>query len=101
MLLPRPEIRIATRFGSRMMGRGPSFGVAAPRWGSDTRVTGTTDRASAFTSLNSTNLPVGFLCARVTDGELREVVLTDDGNHSYAAVECPYHFLRRDIAALT
>src|SRR6185437_15109390 len=93
MLLPRPEIRIATRFGSRIVSRGPVL-RGIPRAGL------AVDGAAARALFNATDLEDRLLEAenRVSDG--LHLAFVGDHRHSDAAVERARHLLRSDSAAL-
>src|SRR5262245_45928431 len=84
MLLPRPEMRTATRFESRMVGRESSCGANA---------------AAAQARLDAAD--VEYRLARGFERVSNTVRLAaaDDGDHSDPAVEGAHHFLGRDLPA--
>src|SRR5690348_16394268 len=86
MLLPRPEIRIATRLGSRIVSRGPVL-RRVPRAGL------AVDGAAALTRFDAPDLH-GRGGARRARNFRR-----DDHGHADAAVERPRHLLGRDVPA--
>src|SRR3954464_12820484 len=91
MLLPRPEIRIPTRFGSRIVDRGPVL-RGAPRAGL------TAHGAAALARFDAADfeyrLARAFERGRHFGGKLRS---NDDG-HSDAAVKSARHLLRSDAS---
>jgi hypothetical protein len=88
MLLPRPEIRIATRFGSRIVGRGPVlWRIPRSRRACDGAA------APAFFDLpnpEGVKLFLNRFC----------ILGGDDHNHPNAAIEGPRHFLGLEPSAL-
>ena len=93
MLLPRPEIRIATRFGSRIVRRGPILGApqvpawpqtVQPRWPAFDPA----DLEDRFARAFERAVTASVACRR------------NDHRHADAAVEGPRHFFRGDPAAL-
>src|SRR5438477_5613399 len=85
MLLPRPEIRMATRLGSRIVGCGRAF---------------TCDRAPARALLDPPDLEHRLAGAFEQRCDLRRLFGRNDHNHADAAVESPRHFFRRNSSAL-
>src|SRR3954470_791559 len=93
MLLPRPEIRIATRLGSRMVGRGP-IPIAVPCAGL------AADGAAATAFLDSSDLEDCLARALQIVRHAVRRFRRDDHGHADAAVEGPRHLLRRQASAL-
>src|SRR5260221_7046320 len=88
MLLPRPETRMATRFGSRIVGDGPVLG----------RVPGTrlaAHGAAAMPLLDAANLG----CAVERGGNSLRKAGFDDHRHADPAVKRSRHFLGSDPPA--
>src|SRR5690242_6631583 len=91
MLLPRPEIRIATRFGSRIVRCGPILGRVPGA--------GPACHGAAATSFFDPADPEGSF-AGTLDGAHNVVrsVRSDDHDHADAAVESARHFLGCDVS---
>src|SRR3954451_17603124 len=89
MLLPLPEIKIATRRESRMVGRGP-VPVGVPRPGT------AADGAATRSGFDPANLECAVERARYS---FRNAGL-DDHRHADAAIEGSCHFLGRDPSTL-
>src|SRR5437773_4224330 len=83
MLLPRPEIRMATRLGSRIVRRGRAF---------------TCDRAPAHALLDPPDLEHGLAGAFEQRCDLRRQFGRNDHRHADAAVESPHHFFGGDLS---
>src|SRR5579884_2803941 len=93
MLLPRPEMRMATRFGSRIVGHGPVLrGVPGARV--------SVDGAAAGALFDAADLEHRLAGALKRRGECLCLFGSDDRGHAYAAVEDPRHFFRSDVSAL-
>src|SRR5688500_1650749 len=93
MLLPRPEIRIATRFGSAMMALGP-VPVRSPT------SRGAADGAAPAPGFDPADLDHGLARAFEVPGDFVLEFGAGDHRHSDAAVEGPRHFAGLDAAAL-
>src|SRR5438552_2537686 len=93
MLLPRPEIRMATRLGSRIMCRGP-FSGRVPRSGTPP------NGAAPLPRLDTPDFEDGLARTFECIGDGRNLTGADDHRHSNAAVEGARHLFRRDSAAL-
>src|SRR3954453_6835930 len=89
MLLPLPEIKMATRRESRMVGRGP-VPVGVPRPGT------AADGAATRSGFEAADLECAAKRARYIFRTFR----IDDYDHADAAIEGARHFLGRDPAAL-
>src|SRR6185295_18252302 len=92
MLLPRPEIRIATRFGSRIVGRGPVLARAPCSCRS-------VDGAAPLAFLDAADLERGLAGALERVVDLGRILRRDQDSHSDTAVEGPRHFFRSDPPA--
>src|SRR6185369_8621114 len=79
MLLPRPEIRTATRFESRMVGGGPAFAR---------------DRAAALPGFDAADAKDGFSSPVERSCDPIGLRFAHDQSHSDPAVERARHFLR-------
>src|SRR5206468_11380592 len=93
MLLPRPEIRMATRFGSRIVRRGPIL-RGVPCSGSAGH------RAAARTFFDPPYLKHLFVDFAETARNAVRLLSSDDHGHADAAIERPRHLLRSDPACL-
>src|SRR5690348_3042417 len=92
MLLPRPEMRIATRFGSRIVRRGPVLGrVPGPR------LTGNGAAAGAF--LDAADFECSLAAALEQARHLSRKLRSNHDGHADSAVKRPRHFLGGDVAA--
>src|SRR6185369_9266796 len=80
MLLPRPEIRTATRFESRMVGGGPALAR---------------DRAAALPGFDPADAKDGFPSPFERSRDPIDLRFADDQGHSDSAVERSRHLLRR------
>src|SRR4051794_11721942 len=89
MLLPLPEIRIATRHESRIVRRGP-MPVGVPHTGT------AADGAATPSLLDEANLE----CAAERGRYIFRNARVDAHRHANAAIEGARHFFRRDAAAL-
>src|SRR5690242_12999613 len=94
MLLPRPEIRIATRRGSGIVVGDPILRRAPASCGA-------ADRAATLPSFDAADAEDGLACAFQLIGHMIDDVLSNDDDHADAAVEGARHLLRSDRAALT
>src|SRR5688572_21563043 len=92
MLLPRPEMRIATRRGSGMMRDGPAF-VGAPAGRA-------LDRAATASLHNFADAADGFAGGFEICFNGVNILCCDDGDHADAAIEGAHHFRRGEVAAL-
>src|SRR5688500_13397989 len=97
MLLPRPEIRIATRrgspaFRSGMMSDGPVL-ARAPAAGR------AADRAAAPAAFDMADQGDGFAGSLEGLDDRLGFGLGDDRRHADAAVEGPRHFRRGELSA--
>src|SRR5689334_19599433 len=93
MLLPRPEIRTATRFGSRIVRRGPVLGrVPAARPAAHGAAALPFFDAADFEHLLARAFEQGAHCGHFA--------FRDDRDHADAAVEGPRHFPGGNPAAL-
>src|SRR6478672_13212130 len=93
MLLPRPEIRIATRLTSRIVGRGPVL-RSVPRAGL------AVNRASARALLDAADLQHRFACTFELGGHGGGKLRSDDQHHADAAIERARHLVGSNRAAL-
>src|SRR5437763_16549383 len=93
MLLPRPEIRIATRLGSRIVTGGPILS-GVPRARRATHV------AASLAKFDPPNLDDSFSSSFESIGHGVEFVGLDDRDHADPAIECAGHFFRRDVPGL-
>src|SRR5215472_2534045 len=88
MLLPRPEIRMATRLGSRIVGSAPVPGRAPA-------AAAAVHRAAARSLFDPADLEPVLVPERRSYG--LALVRFDDQHHSNSAVEGPRHFLGLDL----
>src|SRR4051794_19438624 len=84
MLLPRPEIRTATRFGSRIVGRGPPLAG---------------DRAAAPAFVDSPDFDRKFTSFFQRAVDVARTFGRHDVDHANSAIERARHFLRSDPAS--
>src|SRR5437764_15464495 len=91
MLLPRPEIKIATRRTSRIVRRGPVLG-RVPRRGL------AADGAAAPTVSDAADFEQGFPRSFEPRANLFHLFGIDNHRHADPAIECPPHFFRCDVA---
>src|SRR3954447_19155091 len=93
MLLPRPEIRMATRLGSCIVCRGPILcgipGSCRP-----------CDGAAALTRFDPAELEHGFARAFENGRHLRRPFRRDNDGHADPAIEGPRHLLWSDPSSL-
>src|SRR5436305_12140267 len=93
MLLPRPEIRMATRLGSCIVCRGPILcGIPAS--------CRPCDGAAALTGFDPADLEHGFACAFEDGRHFICLLRRDDDGHTDPAIEGPRHFLCSDTPTL-
>src|SRR4051812_21553035 len=92
MFDPRPEIRMATRLRSRMVGGGPILGRAPC-------ASAPADGAAARALFDAPDLEDGFAGAFECCADRVGFASGDDHGHADAAVEGPRHFLGRDAPA--
>src|SRR6185312_3501485 len=93
MLLPRPEMKMATRFGSRIVGRVPVLrGVP--------RASLSMNGAATLTLFDAADLQHRLACALKHRLDCICLLGSDDHGHAYAAVEGSRHFLRSNVPAL-
>src|SRR5688500_6518197 len=93
MLLPRPEMRIPTRLGSRIVGGGPSPGRAPA-------ASIAADRAAAFPRLDPADAVDRLSGLAQLVRERVGVTRGGDDRHADAAIERPRHFGSSDLSAL-
>src|SRR5688572_28854327 len=87
MLLPRPEMSTATRFGSRIMRCGPAVVRAV-------------HRAAARAFANLPDAENGLACRLKRCGNAMRFSGANHDNHTNAAIERPDHLLRLYCSAL-
>src|SRR5829696_6377420 len=92
MLLPRPEIRIATDFGSRIVGDGPvSRRIPA--------ACASLDRAATFAGLDPADAEHDLSCTFERNRDLVGLLLGNHDGHADSAIEGSRHLLRLEVTA--
>src|SRR5215217_2160458 len=92
ILLPRPEIRIATDFGSRIVGDGP----VSRR---NPAACASLDGAATFAGFDPADAEHALSCTFERNRDFVGLLLGNHDGHADSAIEGPRHLLRREVTA--